>query len=78
MRGTLILIRGKKKQTSVKHQYQVASPGGRSLSPVVIFMGTRLDTQLPQSRAGGQGPYLRSAEHLGRSGKAKKLNNAEK
>ena len=28
---------------------------------------TRPDTRLPQSRAGGQGPYLRSPEHLGRS-----------
>ena len=36
------------------------------------------DTRLPQSRAGGQGPYLRSPEHLGRSGKAKKLKKAEK
>ena len=35
------------------------------------------DTRLPQSRAGGQGPYLRSAEHLGRSSKAEKLKNAK-
>ena len=60
-----------KKKKTVKHQYQVASPGGRSLSPGVIFMGTRSDTQLPQSRAGGQGLYLRSLDHLGRSTKAK-------
>ena len=33
---------------------------------------------LPQSRAGGQGPYLRSVEHLGRSGIAKNPINAEK
>ena len=25
---------------------------------------TRPDTRLPQSRAGGQGPYLRSLEHM--------------
>ena len=31
----------------------------------------RPDTQLPQSRAGGQGPYLRSLDHLGRSSKVK-------
>ena len=31
---------------------------------------TRPDTRLPQSRAGGQGLYLRSLNHLGRSSKA--------
>ena len=30
-------------------------------------VGTRPDTQLPQSCVGGQGPYLRSLNHLGRS-----------
>ena len=39
---------------------------------------TRPDTRLPQSRAGGQGPYLRSVEHLGRSGIARNFINAEK
>ena len=39
---------------------------------------TRPDTRLPQSRAGGQGPYLKSVEHFGRSGIAKKTLNAEK
>ena len=39
---------------------------------------TKPDTRLPQSRAGGQGPYLRSVEHLGRSDIAKKPINAEK
>ena len=38
----------------------------------------RPDTRLPQSRAGGQGPYLRSVEHLGRSSEAKTPINAEK
>ena len=32
---------------------------------------TRPDTRLPQSRAGGQGLYLRSLDHLGRSSEAK-------
>ena len=32
---------------------------------------TRPDTQLPKSRAGGQGLYLRSLDHLGRSSEAK-------
>ena len=36
---------------------------------------TRPDTRLPQSRAGGQGPYLRSLDHLGRSSEAKSPNN---
>ena len=31
------------------------------------FGRTRPDTRLPQLRAGGQGPYLRSLDHLGRS-----------
>ena len=34
---------------------------------------TRPDTRLPQSRAGGQGPYLRSPDHLGRSSVGAKL-----
>ena len=36
-----------------------------------VFWETRADTRLPQSRAGGQGLYLRSLDHLGRSSKAK-------
>ena len=41
------------------------------LAAIVIFLATRLDTRLPQSRAGGKGPYLRSPEHLGWSGEVK-------
>ena len=33
---------------------------------------TRPDTTLPKSRAGGQGPYLRSLDHLGRSSEVQK------
>ena len=33
---------------------------------------TRPDTRLPKSRAGGQGPYLRSPDHLGRSSEVQK------
>ena len=36
---------------------------------------TRPDTRLPQSRAGGQGLYLRSLDHLGRSSEAKDRKN---
>ena len=31
----------------------------------------KTDTRLPQSRSGGQGPYLRSLDHLDRSSEAK-------
>ena len=40
--------------------------------------GTRPDTRLPQSRAGGQGPYLGSLHHLGRSSEAKDRKNPKK
>ena len=33
--------------------------------------GTRPDTGLPKSRAGGQGPYLRPLHHLSRSSEAR-------
>ena len=33
---------------------------------------TRPDNRLPKSRAGGQGPYLRSQDHLGRSSEVQK------
>ena len=39
---------------------------------------TRPDTRLPQSRAGGQEPYFRSLDHLGRSGEAKDCKNQKK
>ena len=34
---------------------------------------TRPDTQLPKSRAGGQGPYLRSLDHSGRGSEVKEI-----
>ena len=43
-----------------------------------VCLKTRPDTQLPQSRAGGQGRHLRSVEHLDRSSKAKNRINAVK
>ena len=39
---------------------------------------TRPDTRLPQSRAGGQGPYLSSPEHSGRSSTVKEQKNIKK
>ena len=45
------------------------------LAAIVICLATRLDTRLPQSRAGGKGPYFRSPEHLGWSGEGIKKNN---
>ena len=38
---------------------------------IISLDETRPDTRLPQSRAGGQGPYLRWLDHLGRSREAK-------
>ena len=40
---------------------------------VIGFIGTRPDTRLPKLRAGGQGPYLTSLDHLGRSSEVKKI-----
>ena len=37
------------------------------------FVETRPDTRLPKSRVGGQGPYLRSPDHLGRSSEVKEI-----
>ena len=34
---------------------------------------TRSDTRLPKSRAGGQGPYLRSPDHLDRISEVKEI-----
>ena len=39
---------------------------------------TKPDTQLPQSRAGGQGLFFRSPYHFGRSSEAKDRNNPKK
>ena len=38
---------------------------------------TRPGTGLPRLRVGGQGPYLRSGEHLGMSGMPKSLIDTE-
>ena len=40
-----------------------------------VYLYTRLDTQLPQSGAGGQGPYFRSLDYLGGSSEAKNSKN---
>ena len=42
-----------------------------------VAMNQLPDTRLPQSCAGGQGPYLRSVDYLGRSSEAKDRNNPE-
>ena len=34
---------------------------------------TRPDTRLPKSRVGGQGPYFRSPDHLGRSSEVREI-----
>ena len=49
-----------------------------SRGPAVFHQLLTKQGRIPQSRAGGQGPYLRSVEHLGKSSMAKKTINAEK
>ena len=44
---------------------QDIGPLAQSLGPLPLK--TRPDTRLPQSRAGGQGPYMRSHHHLSTS-----------
>ena len=44
-----------------------------TLSMTVRSKVTRPDTRLRKSRAGGQGPYLRSLDHLGRSSEVLKV-----
>ena len=43
-----------------------------------VIAKTRPDTRLPQSRAGGQGLYMRSLDHLGRSSEAKDRKKTKK
>ena len=38
----------------------------------------RPDTRLPKSRAGGQGPYSRSPDHLSRSSEVKDVKSKKK
>ena len=55
--------KGKKGKTIIEYRkHQIANN-----------KGTRPDTRLPKSRAGGQGPYLRSLDHLGRSSEVKEI-----
>ena len=46
--------------------------------PLTPPWGTRPDTRLPQSRAGGQGPYSRSHDYLGRSREAENRKKTKK
>ena len=41
-------------------------------------MKTSADTWLPKSRVGGQGPYLRSLDHLGSSSEVKEQTQKNK
>ena len=45
---------------------------------MLTLFRSRLDTRLSQLRAGGQGPYFMSEEHIGSSYIAKKPVNAKK
>ena len=46
-------------------------PLSAELGHQIIWLKTRPDTWLPQSRVGGHGPYMKSPEHLGRRSKNK-------
>ena len=48
------------------------------VSGIIMSIQTRPDIRQPRSRAGGQGLYLRSLDHLGRSSEAKDRNNPKK
>ena len=52
--------------------------GEKKCRLIVVPQETRPDTRLPKSRAGGQGPYLRSLDHLGRNSEAKDRKNPKK
>ena len=58
----------KDRPTDQKVAYRVACPR----------LKTRPDTRLPHVRAGGQGLYLRSLDHLGRSSEAKDRKKTKK
>ena len=51
------------------HKNKIKSDRSENLQMLDL---TRPDTRLPKSRAGGQGPYLRSLDHLGGSSEVKK------
>ena len=48
------------------------------IMPTLFFSSTRLDKQLHQLHAGGQGQYFRSLDYLGRSSEAKDRKNPKK
>ena len=41
--------------------------------PLSVSRKTRPDTRLPKLRAGEQGPYFRSLDHLGKSSDVKEI-----
>ena len=71
--GKLILVCGNVPKSKAKVCLQVFDVYDKVKWSKEFLPGkkTRPDTRLPQSSAGGQGPYLRSLEHLGRSSEVK-------
>ena len=66
-----------------KKGYSAISPSSfdqftSDLAQVNVCLKKRPDTRLPQSHADGQGPFLRSLEHLGESTEAKDCKNIKK
>ena len=60
-------------QVTIRRQFTVTDKRDQ-----LVCYKTRLDTRLPQLRAGGQGLYLKSLNHLGRSSEAKNRKNPKK
>ena len=65
-------VRSKKKiKMEIERGREYTYRGRRNCKEGVERKKTRPDTRLPKSRAGGQGPYLRLPDHLGRSSEVK-------
>ena len=67
-----------KSEESDKEKQHGGQVSQQSYPEKFSFRKTRPDTRLPQSRASGQGPQLRSPDHLGRSSEAKNHKNPKK
>ena len=67
----LRIIKGLGKTNTIENQAELGKRSHMENHEAVLPRKTRPDTRLPQSCAGGQGLYLRSFDHLGRSSDAK-------
>ena len=67
-----------KSEESDKEKQHGGQVSQQSYPEKFAFRKTRPDTRLPQLRASGQGPQLRSPDHLGRSSEAKNRKKNQK